>query len=676
MKKIGYIYTYHPFEKKGILVYGKWMETIDDGFRKNTHFKNEPIIFQDRFCLSEVCKGQLVYFNLDEEGNAFDIERASLDNFDVEFFEKLIEADNEWQYENNTIISYEDINKKGDSDCNNPNCIEDLIKSFGIVRERVITRPGRSKRIVQRWNDSVNLNIIDLSLWVDNNKISKQKYFGENVEDIRFLYNVFVLNMRKDLNGNIVFPKKRDDSISIDAWKILLEKFSNEELKEIIKFAPLLQPALPIEFCKENLVVLDDKYGMPTKDLCKDYCAYKVNNSSTASDYKEWSQKLYVFANCNANHLPDEGVPMCSIGKEYIIELEKILEKNYIDHIKINIINSLINLLGTDSFNSDNELSKTELLDIGVFLDILDTFNTFSSHYNAARWSHRFEKIVESYNSLEKQLRALLLEAWTNFVNESLSEFSLKKDIDPLFLGSTVDLVKDYITDNTKSIIVSIVNDKFSKAINFSDLTYAFENGYVLEKQFLEALIKLTDNFTTTQFARFITNSSSDIGSLRFEELPLDTQKYILCRIVEVYGAKELNKGEAVRISDFNGFCNLENFIRWLTELKSGQYGEINHKAIELAILKAIEPLNEQEIKYLFDKKYLVKPGDTIETILSQYCDQLARDMEYQNYRDSLCDDDSYGQYSGFWAQDVEGYSDDDIDTIFDSDPDAYWNID
>lgn len=45
---------------------------------------------------------------------------------------------------------------------------------------------------------------------------------------------------------------------------------------------------------------------------------------------------------------------------------------------------------------------------------------------------------------------------------------------------------------------------------------------------------------------------------------------------------------------------------------------------------------------------------------------------------DSLCNYDSptYDRYSGSWAQDVEGYSDDDIDTIFDGDPSAYWNID
>ena len=37
---------------------------------------------------------------------------------------------------------------------------------------------------------------------------------------------------------------------------------------------------------------------------------------------------------------------------------------------------------------------------------------------------------------------------------------------------------------------------------------------------------------------------------------------------------------------------------------------------------------------------------------------------------------DTYDYYSGTWAYDVEGYSDDDIDTIFDGEPDAYWNID
>ena len=34
------------------------------------------------------------------------------------------------------------------------------------------------------------------------------------------------------------------------------------------------------------------------------------------------------------------------------------------------------------------------------------------------------------------------------------------------------------------------------------------------------------------------------------------------------------------------------------------------------------------------------------------------------------------GDYSGTYAHDVMGYTNDDINTIFDGDPNAYWNID
>lgn len=36
----------------------------------------------------------------------------------------------------------------------------------------------------------------------------------------------------------------------------------------------------------------------------------------------------------------------------------------------------------------------------------------------------------------------------------------------------------------------------------------------------------------------------------------------------------------------------------------------------------------------------------------------------------------TYEHYNGSYAQDVEGWSDQQIDEVFDGDPDAYWNID
>lgn len=47
---------------------------------------------------------------------------------------------------------------------------------------------------------------------------------------------------------------------------------------------------------------------------------------------------------------------------------------------------------------------------------------------------------------------------------------------------------------------------------------------------------------------------------------------------------------------------------------------------------------------------------------------------DYENGYDY--DERHYEEYAGTYAQDVEGYSDEEIDAIFDGEPDAYWNID
>lgn len=43
---------------------------------------------------------------------------------------------------------------------------------------------------------------------------------------------------------------------------------------------------------------------------------------------------------------------------------------------------------------------------------------------------------------------------------------------------------------------------------------------------------------------------------------------------------------------------------------------------------------------------------------------------------DNYYERESYGEYAGSYAQDVEGLSDDFINDVLDGDPDAYWNID
>lgn len=52
------------------------------------------------------------------------------------------------------------------------------------------------------------------------------------------------------------------------------------------------------------------------------------------------------------------------------------------------------------------------------------------------------------------------------------------------------------------------------------------------------------------------------------------------------------------------------------------------------------------------------------------YLDDI--EMNYCGYEE----EPTYERYVGSYAQDEMGWSDDDIDTVLDGEPDAYWNID
>ena len=64
---------------------------------------------------------------------------------------------------------------------------------------------------------------------------------------------------------------------------------------------------------------------------------------------------------------------------------------------------------------------------------------------------------------------------------------------------------------------------------------------------------------------------------------------------------------------------------------------------------------------------------------LTAFLELIAEDLEEEIYDDDYDFNDeeiTYRRYNGSYAQDIEGWSDDDIDIVFEGDPDAYWNID
>lgn len=77
---------------------------------------------------------------------------------------------------------------------------------------------------------------------------------------------------------------------------------------------------------------------------------------------------------------------------------------------------------------------------------------------------------------------------------------------------------------------------------------------------------------------------------------------------------------------------------------------------------------DEDEDKIVLEKEYLWNA----EKEFQEYLNEQAASSD-DNYDEEY---NGYGRYRGSYAQDEMGYSDDDIDTIFDGDPSAYWNID
>ncbi|MBO4464349.1 MAG: hypothetical protein J5797_09185 [Prevotella sp.] len=67
--------------------------------------------------------------------------------------------------------------------------------------------------------------------------------------------------------------------------------------------------------------------------------------------------------------------------------------------------------------------------------------------------------------------------------------------------------------------------------------------------------------------------------------------------------------------------------------------------------------------------------------ITSNFSSHIGELQEFDDYDEDdgwrdYEEEPTYERYRGSYAQDEMGYSDDDIDTIFDGDPLAYWNID
>lgn len=133
--------------------------------------------------------------------------------------------------------------------------------------------------------------------------------------------------------------------------------------------------------------------------------------------------------------------------------------------------------------------------------------------------------------------------------------------------------------------------------------------------------------------------------------------KYKDCVFEHIDDAFTFGKYRNMTLSDIIEFD--PNYIEWCQ--KNTQNVFLLDSVIEE--IKSVYP--DFPIDYEFEEKR------------QQNLELYYADCDYEDDMYTMNDEHStFCRYNGSWAQDVEGYSDDDIDTIFDGDPDAYWNID
>ena len=175
---------------------------------------------------------------------------------------------------------------------------------------------------------------------------------------------------------------------------------------------------------------------------------------------------------------------------------------------------------------------------------------------------------------------------------------------------------------------------------------------------------------------------------------PYDDDSYDVCRctnIVDVDSIESIpfywcNKKPCVRLchyilplSEWREY-KLSDFIYILLGCETVNLSKVWNMTSERSKNESNEPSAKEQLD---TQSFQIKKSDEIGVLtedLSVVQDIYDDDEEYdEDYNDSNHfedDEPTYERYNGSYAQDEMGYSDDDIDTIFDGDPSAYWNID
>lgn len=205
------------------------------------------------------------------------------------------------------------------------------------------------------------------------------------------------------------------------------------------------------------------------------------------------------------------------------------------------------------------------------------------------------------------------------------------------------------------------------------EICYNFKDGFLsdgVKQSFLDKIKEITGNTTHGWIICFIPASSASKTRIRFAKLAQAIseagynvdQNAIFNRYDKESGHLTGKSGNPIEAFGFDKskFAN-KNVILIDDIITRGTTFNLSADKMKL--------LGAKSVIGLFLAK-TVNPDYT-----PGYIDD-SEDYEQDYYDPCDYEEETYERYNGSYAQDVEGWSDQDIDDVFDGDPDAYWNID
>lgn len=208
-------------------------------------------------------------------------------------------------------------------------------------------------------------------------------------------------------------------------------------------------------------------------------------------------------------------------------------------------------------------------------------------------------------------------------------------------------------------------------------ICYNFKDGYLSEtvkKAFLEKIREITGNNTTGWLICFIPASTSAKTERRFSKLAdaIRSEGYDV-ELRTVYNKYDTEAGHIsgkstnpIEAFGFNAeSVNGKNIILIDDIITRGTtFNQVANKLNSLGALSVTGLFLARTINPDYH------PHNSV------YDDFDPEPYYEEEYEPDYYEEETYERYRDSYAQDIEGWSDEAIDEVFDGDPDAYWNID